>query len=149
MRVVIRSPWQPASEQSSRWRAFVLSAILHAAVASWLLWLHGYLQDDASYPGLKAVMLPKEKSGPDKIIWFPRVAAIPDVAPAQPFGPAKTPQGIRDPSGQTLIAHSAEPKSTKQFIWEPEHPQPLPSDVPTPNQVTLAEPAPALPKAPP
>lgn len=147
MRIVISLRRPPASGEPWRWRAFVLSAILHAAIAGSVPWMHRYLQDDAAYPGLKVVMLPKGKSGPDKIIWYPR-AAIPDVAPAQPFGPAKTPQGVRDPSGQTLVAHSAEPKSTRQFIWQPEHPQPLPSDVPTPNLVALAEPAPAPPKAP-
>ena len=147
MRTVISLPSAPASGTPSRWRAFALSAILHAAIAGWVPWLHGYLHDDAACPGLNVVMLPKEKLVPDKIVWYPR-AAIPDVASSQPFGPAKTPQGTRDPSGQTLIAHSAEPKSTRQFIWQPEHPQPLPSDVPTPNLVTLAEPAPTLPKAP-
>jgi TonB family protein len=142
------APLEPASRASWRWKGFVLSAFLHAAIAGCVPWLGGHLHGEAAYPRLTVVMLPKEKSGPDKIVWFPRAAAIPDVAPAQPFGPAKTPQGIRDPAGQTLIAHSAEPKSTRQFIWQPEHPQPLPNDVPTPNLVTLAEGAPALPKAP-
>src|ERR1035437_3130561 len=142
------APLEPASGAPWRWKGFVLSAFLHAAIAGWVSWLGGHLHGEAAYPRLTVVMLPKEKSGADKIVWFPRAAAIPDVAPAQPFGPAKTPQGIRDPAGQTLIAHSAEPKSTRQFIWQPEHPQPLPADVPTPNLVTLAEAAPALPKAP-
>lgn len=148
MRMVIRLMWRPASGVPSRWKGFVLSTFLHAAIAGCVPWLGGYVHGEAAYPGLKVVMLPKEKSGPDKIIWFRPVAAIPDVAPAQPFGPAKTPQGERDASGQTLIAHSAEPQSTRQFIWQPEHPQPLPADVPTPNQVTLADPDAELVKAP-
>src|ERR1035437_9179251 len=148
MGIVIRLDWQRDPRAPWRWKGFVFSFFLHAAIAGCVPWLGGYLQGDAAYPQLKVMMLPKEKLTADKIIWFPPAAAIPDVAPAESFGPAKIPQGERDASGQTLIAHSAEPKSARQFIWQPEHPQPLPADVPTPNRVTLADPAPALPKAP-
>ncbi len=148
MRVVVRLPGDPWDRLRSRSTAFLVSALLHASIAACVPWLSAYLRNDAPYPGLTVVMLPKQNPAKEKIIWFPSASAIPDVAPSRPFGPAKTPQGQLDPTGQTLIAHSDQPQSAKQLIFEPEHPEPLPADVSTPNRVLLAAPPPATPKPP-
>lgn len=148
MRVIVRLPGNPSDRLRSRPTAFLVSAILHASIAASVPWVSAYLRTDPPYPGLNVVMLPKQNSAKERIIWFTPASAIPDVAPDRKFGPAKTPQGQPDPTGQTLIAHSDHPQSTRQLIFEPEHPEPLPADVPTPNRVLLAAPASPIPKPP-
>jgi TonB family protein len=87
-------------------------------------------------------MLPKEAPKQTKIIWYNFKTSLPEIAPEQPFGPAKTPRGEKDPAGRTVIAHSAEPSSNKQLIWQPDRPDPIPADVPTPNLVVVEPKAP-------
>ncbi|HJZ99428.1 MAG TPA: energy transducer TonB [Candidatus Solibacter sp.] len=92
-------------------------------------------------------MLPKEDPHQSKIIFYDVRNAVPDVTPARPIGSDKTELGINDHSGRTLIAQSPNPLSKKQFILEPDRPEPIPTDVPTPNLVALQPPpAPPPPK---
>jgi hypothetical protein len=95
----------------------------------------------------KVLMLPKEDPQQSKIIFYDVRNAVPDVTPARPIGSDKTELGTNDHSGRTLIAQSPNPLSKKQFILEPDHPETIPTDVPTPNLVALqAPPAPSPPK---
>lgn len=129
-----------------RWVSFALSVLVHAVSLVVLVAASGAFPAEA--PVLhhyQVSMLPKEAPEQDKVIWYDFHASVPEVSPGKPFGPGKIPQGIKDPAGRTVIAHSPEPASNKQFIWQPDHSEPIPADVPVPNQVVLQ---PSSPKAP-
>jgi Gram-negative bacterial TonB protein C-terminal len=88
-------------------------------------------------------MLPKAQQ--NNVIWYDFRASVPEISPTQAFGPSKEPQGEKNLPRPTVIAHSPEASSNKQFIWQPDRPQPIPSDVPVPNVVALQPPAPKPP----
>jgi TonB family protein len=141
---------QNALEQSkttpSRWLAFVLSLGLHGGLIALAITLESFFTPDSSrLPNYQVLMLPKQKPGEEKVLWYDFRRAVPEVAPMQPFGPAPTPQGEKDPS-RTLIAHAPEAASSKQFIWQPDRPDPIPKDVPTPNLLALPVAPPPPPK---
>jgi hypothetical protein len=117
------------------------------ATAAWFL-----LQPDFAPPPphcqvVIVPLVPKESLPQDRLVWRPSPTSIPEVAPQEPFGPHPTPHGEVDPSGQVLIARSPAPDSTRQLIRQPDHPEPIPVDVPAPNLVAIhaaAAPAPRV-----
>lgn len=130
-----------------RWLSFFLSVMVHTAGVALLMGAARIFPADA--PVLQryhVLMLPKDPPKQDKIIWYNFHDSVPGISPEQPFGRAKTPHGKKDPEGRTVIAQSAAPSSSKQFIWQPDRPEPIPADVPAPNLVVLqpAAPKPSL-----
>ena len=96
--------------------AFALSIVLHGVAIFGILVLDVLLQsDDFLRPSYQVQMLPKENPQEHKILWYAPSPPVPEVAPVVPFGPAKIPQGQKDPSGQILIANSPQPASKKQI----------------------------------
>lgn len=121
-----------------RWASFSLSVLVHGVAVILLMGATSIFPPEAPVNRhYQVLMLPKDAPKQNKIIWYDFHGSVPEVSPEQPFGPAKSPQGTKDPSGRTLIAQSAEPSSNKQFIWQPDRPQPIPADVPVPNQVAV------------
>ena len=142
--------WRPPEliPARPRWLAFALSMLVHGIAIGAILGLDILLQsDDFRMPAYQVQMLPKENPQQQKVLWYDSRPPVPEVAPTQPFGPAKIPQGQKDPSGRILIANSPKPASQKQFIQRPDHPEPLPADTPAPNLAVQAV-APPIPKAP-
>jgi len=129
-----------------RWISFFLSVLVHVAGGALLMGAGSVFSANA--PVLRhyqVLMLPKETPKQDKVIWYDFRASVPEVSPGRPFGPGKIAQGIKDPAGRTVIAQSPEPASNKQFIWQPDRPEPIPADVPVPNQVVLQTSSPKVP----
>lgn len=130
-----------------RWPAPLISLAIHAAAAALLLSSNRFLPATFPTPEYKLVVVPlppKDKPINGRFVWSP----IPEVAPLNPFGPEDTPHGEKDPSKRVLIAQAQAPDSTKQFIQQPEHPEPLPTDVPTPNLVSARVENPPVPAKP-
>jgi TonB family protein len=121
--------------------AFSFSVCLHGGGLILLVWADR-LVPVAQLRGDRVQMLPTEIARNSKVIWYDFRASVPKINPERPFGPAKQPQGQKESSSRTLIAQSPEPSSNKQFIWQPDRPKPLTTDVPTPNLVALPPPPP-------
>jgi hypothetical protein len=101
-------------------------------------------RESAHISQYQILMLPKPEPHQRKVLWYDFRKSVPEVAAQKAFGAAKTPQGVKDPLGRTIIAHSLTPASKKQVIWQPKHPEPIPEDIPAPNVADLPqEPAPA------
>ncbi len=118
-----------------RWRALTLSLVLHVGVIGFIVWV------DAAFPPQTApfyeiAATPDQPRHDPKIIWYDFRKKLPEITPEHRFGPAKTPQGEQDPT-QTLITVSPKAPSTKQLIRQPDHPEPLPADLPAPNLVAV------------
>lgn len=130
---------------------FGLSILLHLVFAGSVMWfdiLVQWQEDTFLRKQYQVLMLPKPQMSQRKVLWYDFRKSIPEVAAEKPFGASKSPQGDKDAWGRTLIAQSLNPASSRQFIWQPKHPEPIPADIPAPNVASLpAEAAPA-PKAP-
>jgi hypothetical protein len=128
-----------------KWSAFTISLVVHISAISFLAWVDVALEPASPRPHYKVIPFPDPRQAEKKVIWYNLRQSVPEVTTDQPFGPSRTPQGIKDPSGQVLIARSADPASAKQLIFQPDHPDPLPVDVPAPNLVSLPK---AIPEPP-
>jgi hypothetical protein len=121
-----------------RWRAFALSVCIHVGGLAFLVWVDSAsLLQVPSSRSYQVHMLPKEKSRDDKILWYDFRTSLPEIAPERRIGRGSVPRGKMDPSGETVIARSPKAKSSSQFIWQPDRPEPIPIDVPTPNLIAL------------
>jgi hypothetical protein len=104
-----------------------------------LAWFDAALRSSDQQVRYTVLPFPKELHDRDKVIWFKRSQPVPEIAPDHPFGPSPNPQGKKDPFNRVLIARSPDAVSEKQIIRQPDHPNPLPADVPAPNMVVVRE----------
>lgn len=94
------------------------------------------------------LVLPKPQMNRRRVLYYVFRKPVPEVAAERPFGASKSAQGEKDALGHTLIAQSPKPASSRQFIWQPKHPAPIPADILAPNVAMLSPAAPPPPKAP-
>lgn len=134
-----------------RTATFVLSVLLHLGFAGSVMWFDLLVQwheESLRRSQYQVLMLPKPQMIQRKVLYYDFRKPVPEVAAEKPFGASKAAQGERDAAGRTLIAQSPKPASSRQFIWQPKHPEPIPVDIPTPNVAALAPAAPPAPKTP-
>jgi hypothetical protein len=128
------APQQTAARQ--RWPAFTFSLLLHVGLVALLSWIDIAFAPPPP-PHYAVLVLPDQSLHDKKIVWYDFHKAVPEVRPDRPFGPHRTPHGVKDPY-RTLVTNTRKAPSTKQIIRQPEQPAPLPTDVPAPNLVSLA-----------
>ncbi|MBM3785846.1 MAG: hypothetical protein FJW30_15900 [Acidobacteria bacterium] len=91
------------------------------------------------------VILPKSK-----IYWLPLNRPIPKTSPAE--APAEAiPAGRIQRSAESVVVKQPDPVSSKQAIWRPDAPKPLPVETPLPDMVAVRDkpaPKPFVPPAP-
>jgi len=133
-----------------RWRAFALSVCIHAGGLAFLIWVDSASTLEALRSrNYQVHMLPKENRRDDKVLWYDFRTSLPEIAPDRRIGRSNQPRGEMVSSGQTVIARAPKAKSSSQFIWQPDHPEPIPIDIPTPNLIALTpEATPPVPKPP-
>lgn len=116
----------------------VVSGALHLLVLSLAWGVAGELREaERREARERAALEETARSAERRLIWYPERKRVPEVSPAKPFGPAKTPQGQR--SRETLIAQSDNPESKRQFVYRPSRPERLKSDVEAANLVAAPE----------
>ena len=129
-----------------RWLAFALSLAVHIAGITFLIFLDETLQGIVERtPHYSVVMVPKENLEHKNVIWYDAHQSLPEISPETPIGSGQTDMGELDPH-RTLIVRSEDHSSTKQLIRQPDHPDPLPADVPAPNLVVIHAENPSPPK---
>lgn len=141
---------KPRSSRA-RWLTFCVSALLHLGFAGSMMWFDlvvQWRQESVKMSQYQILMLPKPQISQRKVLWYDFRKLVPEVAAETPFGTSKQAQGQKDAAERTLIAHSAKPASSKQVIWQPKHPEPIPADVPAPNVAALPVEAALVAKAP-
>lgn len=134
-----------------RWVTLGLSILLHLSVAGSIMWFDLLVQwheESMSRSQYQVLMLPKPHVMQRKVLYYDFRKPVPEVAAEKQFGASKVPLGDKDPWQRTLIAQSPRPSSSKQFIWQPKHPEPIPADIPAPNVAALPPEAAPPPKAP-
>jgi TonB family protein len=121
---------------SQRWPWFPLSVslILHIGVVGLVFWI------DVAFPTAQPPQYdeaaPDETRREPKLTWYDFRKSVPEITPDRRFGPFNTPHGQKDPN-RTLVIVSKAPSSAHQLIRQPDHPDPLPADVPAPNLVAV------------
>lgn len=130
---------------------FTLSILFHLGFAGSVMWFDLLVQwheESLRRSQYQVLMLPKPLMIQRKVLYYDFRKHVPEVAAEKPFGASKAAQGERDAAARTLIAQSPKPASSRQFIWQPKHPQPIPADIPAPNVATSSPAAAPVPKAP-
>jgi hypothetical protein len=124
-----------------------VSLSLHIAILLYLVWPHlGPHVDPVSPPTYQVVVVPLVPK--ERLQWYVTPSQVPEVTPQKRFGPHPTPHGEQDPD-RVLISRTPAPKSTEELIRQPDHPKPIPRDVPAPNLVAVHSGEPeAVPKPP-
>jgi TonB family protein len=123
-----------AASQRWPWFSLSLSLLLHVGAIGLVIWI------DIAFPPVSPPQY--DEAAPDdthrdpKLIWYDFRKRVPEVTPDRRFGPFNTPHGLKDPN-RTLVTVSKTPSSTRQLIRQPDHPEPLPADVPAPNLVAV------------
>jgi hypothetical protein len=139
---------RPAIKRGYRIRptSFVLSILFHVAVVTGLLLMpHGIQSRTEAHdrPIYDELIKPQEK----KIVWYsPPKQKLPDVTAEQRIGTFPKPRAPKK-SDLAIIATAPEPKSVKQFIWQPVPKVQIRQDLPAPNLIARA--AMAIPAPPP
>jgi len=128
---------------SRKWLSFVASVACHAGVLTFLIWAESVVEAERSAePKVMLAEIPEYKPPKDKIISYNLGKALPQISPESSDNAAKQPQGRLSKTHEVLVVKSENPQSTKQIIRQPDHPEPLPYDVPAPNLVAVATPQP-------
>jgi hypothetical protein len=127
--------------------SFVLSILFHVVVVTGLLLLPSVEPADRTHsnstPIYDQLIKPEEK----KIVWYsPPKKKLPDVSAQQRIGTFPTPRAPQK-SDVAIIATAPQPKSVKQFIWQPVPKVEIHQDLPAPNLISRA--AMAIPAPPP
>ena len=124
--------------ERKRWLAFAGSLLGHALVIAVLALFNTNFQSETSpLENYNVVMIPRVRPK-DRLTWYRRPRrTVPEIRPDRPFGPRKKPTGEKTRSDEILIARSPKSVSKQQLIRRPDHPEPLPIDVPAPNLVIL------------
>ncbi len=131
------------SPGSRKWLSFAVSVACHAGVLAFLIWAKSVVEAErAATPHLMLADLPEYKPLKDKVIRYNLGKSVPKISPAPTEGATKQPQGHLSKTHEVLVVKSENPQSTKQIIRQPDHPEPLPKDVPAPNLVAVATPQP-------
>jgi TonB family protein len=131
------------SSGSRKWMSFAASVACHAGVLAFLIWAEAVVEAErAAMPQITLAQLPEYKPLKDKIIRYNLGKSVPQISPEPTTGATKAPQGRLSKTREILVAKSEKPQSTKQIIRQPDHPEPLPKDVPAPNLVAVATPQP-------
>jgi hypothetical protein len=127
--------------------SFVFSILFHVAVVTGLVLLPQSPTADperaAERPVYDQLIKPEEK----KIVWYsPPPAKLPDVTAERRIGTFPLPRAPKKAT-VAIIATAPQPKSVKQFIWQPVPKIQLRQDLPAPNLIARA--AMAIPAPPP
>ncbi len=144
------SPGSPRSAIKRGYRihpsSFVLSILFHVAVVTGLLLMPRGMESPAEAhdrPIYDQLIKPEEK----KIVWYipPKQKPL-DVSAEQRIGTFPKPRAPKK-SDLAIIATAPQPKSVKQFIWQPVPKVQIRQDLPAPNLIARA--AMAIPAPPP
>ena len=147
-RVRAATPTRAALARGYRIRptSFIFSIVFHVLVVSGLLLMPAAprVHADAHLrPIYDELIKPQEK----KIVWYsPPKKPLPDVSAQQRIGTFPTPRAPIK-AATAIIATAPQPKSVKQFIWQPVPKVEIRQDLPAPNLIARA--AMAIPAPPP
>lgn len=119
--------------------SFAISLAVHLAGIGFLVWVDAAVGHESKPLRQYTVVMVPHENRERRVVWYDskRLEAAPEIAPAERIGTQPLPAGQKDPARRILIAQSDHPDSTRQLIREPDHPEPLPADIPTPNLVAL------------
>ncbi|HKD06924.1 MAG TPA: TonB family protein [Bryobacteraceae bacterium] len=131
------------SSGSRKWMSFAASVACHVGILTFLVWAESVVEAErAAMPRTMLAELPDYKPPKDKIISYNLGKSVPQISPEPTAGATKEPRGHLSKTHKVLVAKSDKPQSTRQIIRQPDHPEPLPKDVPAPNLVAIAAPVP-------
>jgi len=140
---------RPALPRGYRIRptSFVFSIAFHVVAVSALLFLPRSQSDPHDLAPSRPVYDELIKPEAKKIVWYaPPKEKLPDVSAERRVGSFPRPRAPRK-SEVAIIATAPQPKSTKQFIWQPVPKIQIRRDLPAPNLISRA--AMAIPAPPP
>jgi len=151
MSVIVRLPGAGSAVRAEvrrgyrlRPTSFALSIIFHVVLVAGLLLLPRVEYDDQTHnkPIYTELIKPAER----KIIWYRASKDLPDVSAQEKIGTLSTPSAVQK-AEVAIIATAPQPKSVKQFVWQPVPKVEIHLDLPSPNLIVRA--AAAIPAAPP
>lgn len=127
--------------------SFIFSILFHVTVVTGLVLLPAFPGSSenpaADRPVFDQLIKPEEK----KIVWYaPPKKILPDVSATERIGTFPLPRAPRK-ADVAIIATAPQPKSVKQFVWQPVPKIQLHQDLPAPNLIARA--AMAIPAPPP
>ena len=124
--------------ESRRWLAFATSVACHIGLTVFLVWVDSTVASERAVARQFEAVLPPSSPTEHKLVWYKLDDSTPAITPDQTLDRSQTPRGELSTSHKVLIAEAEQAKSVRQIIREPDHPEPLPIDVPAPNLVALA-----------
>jgi hypothetical protein len=133
---------QPITGYRIRPVSFAGSIALHALAIGGLLLLPSFEVQTPKRPVYEELVKPAER----RIIWYTAPKRLPDVNARKRIGTFLKPRA-REQAELAIIATSPNPKSAKQFIWQPIPKVEIRQDLSTPNLIARA--AMAIPQPPP
>ena len=75
-----------------------------------------------------------------KLVWYDFREKLPDVSPARARRPAKPPRAKVKLATQEIVAHSAQARPARQFVWQPAPKLELHTDLRSPNVLAVRAP---------